>query len=132
MLVRSITSIDDMSIDMFGQQFMRAAVWMTHHNHIWIISIDGLSGVNQAFTFLHTARRRSNIKDVGALIFCSQLKGRTCSCAVFIKQIDNGNALQRFGLFHAAHLFAHVPRQREDLLYLFNAELIDTDKISMF
>ena len=132
MLVHPVAGVDDVRVDVLGQQFMSAAVWMAHDDDVWIIGVDRLGSVDEPFALLDARRRGRNVEDVGALIFCSQLKRRARARAVFVEKIDDGDAAQILGLFHAAHLIAHLSRQSQDFLNLFNAELIDADEIFMF
>jgi hypothetical protein len=108
----------DVRLDMAGHEVRRAALRVTHHEHVALHRLDVAQSVEQAFALGRGRGGDVEVQHIGRQSLGRQFEGGASSGAGLEEQVDHGLAVQGRQLFdssfgHAAQRFGGVEDLRQ-------------------
>ena len=129
--MRAVACVDDYRVSNICSVSSSTFDGVTHYDCIASHGLYGQDSVAQAFAFNNTRRSSSDIYNVSAQIFTSQLERSTGTGTGFIEQVDDGFTTQGRNFFNVPfHNFFHFLSSFNYELNLFYAEAFQVEYIS--
>ena len=128
MLVLAVAAVDDVGIDVAGEQARRALLLAAHDDEVGVHGVERLARVGERLAFFRGARRGGEVDDVGGHALARNLEARARACGRLEEEIDDRAAAQRGQLLDGAVVdLLEAARRVENFGDFLDGVLVDVD-----